>query len=381
MKPTVILPLAALLVLGCQKPSAPATTSKQSIPMETYGKLPDGREAKIYTLTNKHGVCAKVTEYGAILVSVEVPDKSGKTADVTLGYDSLAGWLTNTSYFGSTVGRFGNRIANGKFTLNGKEYTLATNNEPGGIPCHLHGGKVGFDKVLWTGKPDAATNSVTFTYLSKDGEEGYPGNLSVKVTYTLNDSNELKWAAEATTDAPTVLNLVQHTYWNLTGDPNNSINDHVLLLEADEYLPTDAGLIPTGDVSKVADTPMDFTKPTAIGARVEQDFPALKLGGGYDHCWVLRPGKGVRLAARVKDPKSGRVLEVSTDQPAIQFYGGNFLDGKVTGKGGVVYQKRTGMCLETENYPDAPNKPDFPSSVLKPGETYHHTLVFKFSVE
>ena len=381
MKPIVILPLAALTLLGCHKSSVTTTIPKSPIHMETYGKLPDGREAKIFTLTNKHGLRAKVTEYGAILVSMEAPDKAGKLADLTLGYDSLDGWLTNTSYFGATVGRFGNRIAAGKFTLNGKEYTLATNNSPGNIPCHLHGGTVGFNKVLWTGKLDDATNSVAFTYVSKDGEEGYPGTLSVKVTYTLTDTDELKWAAEATTDAPTVLNLVHHSYWNLTGDPNNTINDHVLMLAADEYLPTDAGLIPTGDVAKVAGTPMDFTKPTVIGARVDQDFAALKLGGGYDHCWVLRPGKNVRLAARVVDPKSGRVLEVSTDQPAVQFYGGNFLDGKVTGKGGITYQKRTGMCLETENYPDAPNKPDFPSCVLKPGETYHHTMVLKFSTE
>jgi aldose 1-epimerase len=381
MKRSMLLPLAALILGAGQAISAPPSTPT-SIKVETYGKLPEGREAKIFTLTNKNGLRAKVTEYGAILVSMEVPDKSGKLADVTLGYDTLDGWLTNTSYFGSTVGRFGNRIAHGKFTLDGKEYTLATNNEPGGIPCHLHGGKVGFDKVLWSGKEDKKANAVTFSYTAKDMEEGYPGNLTVKVTYTLTDKNELKWEATATTDKPTVLNLVHHTYWNLTGDPqNNKINDHVLMLAADEYLPTDAGLIPTGEKAAVKDTPMDFTKPTAIGARVDQEFEALKLGGGYDHCWVLRPGKGVRLAARVKDPKSGRVMEVLTDKPAIQFYGGNFLDGKATGKGGVAYQHRTGMCLETENFPDAPNKPKFPSAVLRPGETYTHKMVHKFSVE
>lgn len=353
----------------------------QSAPADqVYGKLADGREVKIFTLTNKNGLRARVTEFGAILVSMEIPDKNGKLADVTHGHDTLEGWLGDTSYLGASVGRFGNRIKAGKFTLNGKEYTLATNNDPGGIPCHLHGGKVGFNKVLWSGKR-TGNQSVAFTYLSKDGEEGYPGNLTTTITYTLNDANELKWEAKATTDAPTVLNIVHHSYWNLSGDPTRKINDHVLQLEADHYLPTDAGLIPTGEKAPVAGTPMDFTKPTAIGARVEQDFPALKLGLGYDHCWVLRPGKGVRLAARVSDPTSGRVLEVSTNQPAIQFYGGNFLDGTTTGKKGVAYQHRTALCLETENYPDAPNQPKFPSAVLKPGETYHHVMIHKFSVQ
>jgi aldose 1-epimerase len=341
--------------------------------------MPDGREVKIFTLTNKNGLKARVTEYGAILVSMETPDKSGKSADITHGYDDLAGWLTNTSYFGATVGRFGNRIKDGKFTLDGKEYTLDKNNDPGGIPCHLHGGKVGFDKVLWTGKP--TDNGVEFTYLSKDGDQGYPGNLTVKVTYSLNDDNELKWEASATTDAPTILNVVHHSYWNLSGDPNTSINDHILQLNAPSYLPTDAGLIPTGEIAPVAGTPMDFTKPTAIGERVEADFEALKFGGGYDHAWVLEKGAGVRLASRLKDPKSGRVMEISTDQPAIQFYGGNFLDGTVAGKGGVKYAKRSALCLETEGFPDSPNKPNFPSPVLRPGQTYKHVMIHKFSAE
>jgi aldose 1-epimerase len=281
---------------------------------------------------------------------------------------------------GSSVGRFGNRIKDGKFSLDGKDYTLATNDKPGEIPCHLHGGKVGFNKVLWTGKRVGA-QAVEFKYVSKDGEEGYPGNLSATVTYTLTEDNELKWEAQATTDAATVLNLVHHSYWNLSGDATKTINDHVLQLEADAYLPTNAGLIPTGEKAPVADTPMDFTKPTAIGARVEADFEALKLGLGYDHCWVLRPGSGVRLAARLVEPESGRVMEISTNQPAIQFYGGNFLDGKAIGKKGVAYNHRTALCLETENYPDAPNQPSFPSAVLKPGETYHHVMVHKFSVQ
>lgn len=373
-KPYSLISALAIGLMACQQ--SPAMEVKEEI----YGKMPDGKEVKIYTLTNKNGVKAQVTEYGAILVSMETPDKAGKSAELTHGYDTLAGWLTNTSYFGATVGRFGNRIKDGKFTLDGKEYKLATNNDPGGIPCHLHGGLKGFDKVVWTGKT-VGDNAVEFSYLSKDGEEGYPGNLTVKVTYSLNDKDELTWVAKATTDAPTILNIVQHTYWNLSGDHTTSINDHVLMLNADGYLPTNAGLIPTGKVDPVAGTPMDFTKPTAIGERVEADFEALKLGGGYDHAWVLKKGEGVRLAARVKDPKSGRVMEISTDKPAIQFYGGNFLDGKAIGKGGIAYAHRTAFALETENYPDAPNQPSFPTAVLRPGENYSHTMIFKFSAE
>jgi len=377
-KPHLLISALVIGVLTCQNASIMAAETE--LKQEVYGKMPDGHEIKIFTLTNKNGLVAKVTEYGAILVSMEVPDKAGKIVDVTHGYDTLAGWLTNTSYFGATVGRFGNRIKDGKFTLDGKEYKLATNNDPGGIPCHLHGGLKGFDKVVWTGKA-VGDNTVEFTYTAKDGEEGYPGNLSVKVTYSLDDANELKWQAVATTDAPTILNIVQHTYWNLSGDSNTSINDHVLTLNADGYLPTDAGLIPTGVIAPVAGTPMDFTKPTTIGDRVDADFEALKLGGGYDHAWVIKKGTGVRLDARVKDPKSGRVMEISSDQPAIQFYGGNFLDGKAAGKGGVAYAKRTAFALETENFPDAPNKSSFPSPVLRPGETYKHSMVFKFSAE
>jgi aldose 1-epimerase len=378
MKTTAALAAILLSLTACNKPTTVTTTS--GLQQETYGKMPDGTEVKIFTLTNKNGLKARVTEYGAILVSMETPDKSGKSADITHGYDTLDGWLTNTSYFGATVGRFGNRIANGKFTLDGKEYTLATNNDPGGIPCHLHGGIKGFDKVLWSGKP-VGENGVEFTYVSKDGEEGYPGNLTINVTYSLNDDNELKWEAKATTDAPTVINLVHHSYWNLSGDPTTTINDHLLTLNAPSYLPTDAGLIPTGQIAQVADTPMDFTKPIPIGERLEADFEPLKFGGGYDHAWVLEKGEGLRLAAKLKDPKSGRVMEISTNQPAIQFYGGNFLDGTVTGKRGVKYAHRTALCLETEGFPDAPNKQNFPSSVLRPGETYHHVMIHKFSAE
>jgi aldose 1-epimerase len=373
MKPALTLLAASALLTMSNLTASDLETA-------VYGKLNDGREVNIFTLTNAKGMTARITEYGAILVGLEVPDIAGTKADVTLGYDTLAGWLTSPSYFGASVGRFGNRIAHGKFTLDGKEYTLATNDKPGGIPCHLHGGIKGFDKVLWKGAPvrKAGARGVALTYTSKDGEEGYPGTLQVKVTYWLTDANELVWEAEATTDKPTVINLAHHTYWNLTGDPTRTINDHELMLAADSYLPTDKGLIPTGVKAPVAGTPMDFRTSTRVGTRVNADFEALKLAGGYDHCWVLRDGTGVRLAAVVKDPASGRVMEVLTDQPGIQFYCGNFLDGSVTGKRGVKYQFRTGLCLETEDFPDAPNHPDFPSAVLRPGGTYHHTMVCRF---
>ncbi len=353
--------------------------NKTKIQSESYGKMPDGREVNIYTLTNGK-LSARVTEFGAILVSLEAPDKNGKSQDITHGYDSLEGWLGNAAYFGATVGRFGNRIKDGKFSLDGKSYQLATNNEPGGIPCALHGGGIGFDKVLWSGKI-TADNAVEFTYLSKDGEEGYPGNLSTKVTYSLNDDNELHWEVEASTDAPTIVNIVQHTYWNLSGNPETSINDHILTLHADRYLPTDAGQIPSGEIAPVKDTPMDFTSPHAIGARLDEDFEALRFGAGYDHAWILNSAKEkIRPAAKVHDPKSGRSLEISTDQAAMQFYGGNFLDGNALGKNEVAYARRSALALESEGFPDAPNQPDFPSAVLRPGEKYHHHTIYKFTV-
>lgn len=361
--------------IACQK--APAMVQETKVDERIYGKMPDGKAVRIFTLTNKNGLVAKVIEYGAILVSMETPDKTGKLADITHGYDTLEGWLTNKAYFGATVGRFGNRIKDGKFSLDGKDYILATNNDPGGMPCSLHGGLKGFDKVVWSGKV-VGDDAVEFTYLSKDGEEGYPGNLTVSVTYSLNDANELRWVARATTDAPTVVNIIQHTYWNLSGDPASTILDHVLTLNADHFLATDKGLIPTGEIAPVKGTPMDFTQPYVIGERVDEDFEALKLGGGYDHAWVLN-GEGMRLAATVEDPKSGRVMSIATDQPAIQFYCGNFLDGSDSGKGGVNYARRTALALETEGFPDSPNHPDFPSTVLRPGETYEHGLLFKFS--
>lgn len=352
----------------------PVMATETEVKSEIYGKLPDGHEVKIFTLTNQHGLIAKVMEYGAILVSMEVPDSSGHSADITLGYDTLEGWLKNSSYFGATVGRFGNRIKDGRFTLDGKAYSLATNDGPN----HLHGGNKGFDKVLWSGKI-VGKNQVEFRYLSKDGEEGYPGNVEAKVTYTLTDGNELIWHAEATTDAPTVLNMVHHTYWNLSGDARTSITDHLLMIAAEAFLPTDNGMIPTGVIEPVTGTPMDFRQITPIGVRIDAAYEPLQFGDGYDHAWVLNDEKGIRLAARLQDPKTGRVMEVFTDQPAVQFYTGNFLDGSALGKRGIHYAKRSGMCLETEGFPDSPNQPHFLSSVLRPGEQYSHTLTHRFS--
>ncbi len=347
--------------------------------MSTYGTLPDGREARLFTLENPNGPRVTLTDWGATLVSVETPDREGNLADITIGCDSLEGWMGNPFYLGATVGRFGNRIRDGKFTLDGRQHQLATNNAPGGIPCHLHGGVTGFDKVLWNASQEG--NSIAFDYLSADGEEGYPGALKVRVTYTLTDDNELKWETEATTNAPTIVNLVHHSYWNLSGDPKRTILGHLMQLEADSYLPTDSGMIPTGEIAAVAGTPMDFKSPTVIGDRIDADFEALKFAAGYDHCWVVRGQVGtLRPAARVECPESGRVLEVFTDQPGIQFYAGNFMDGSYSGKGGVPCLRRSGLCLESQAFPDSPNQPTFPNCVLRPGETYRHTLVHRFSV-
>jgi aldose 1-epimerase len=345
-----------------------------SIEKASYGTLPDGRPADLYTLTNANGLRVKLTNYGAITVSVEVPDRKGTLEDVTLGYGTLDGWLKNSAYFGATVGRYANRIAKGKFTLDGQTCTLATNNGENA----LHGGLKGFDKVLWQAEAVRTPGSVgvKFTYLSKDGEEGYPGNLSVTALYSLTNDNEFKAEFSATTDKPTVVNLAHHTYWNLAGPASGDVLGHVLMLNADRYTAVDAGLIPTGELKPVKGTALDFTTPTPIGARIAQ------VEGGYDHNFVLRRAEGkLALAARVVEPKSGRVMEILTDQPGIQFYSGNFLDGAVTGKGSVVYKKHHGFCLETQHFPDSPNKPDFPPVVLRPGQTYRHTMLHKFSVQ
>ena len=347
---------------------------KMTVEKSVYGTMPDGRQVDLYTLTNADGMKVKLTNYGAITVGVEVPDRDGKLADVTLGYETLEGWLKNAAFFGATVGRYANRIAKGKFTLDGKTYTLATNDGEN----HLHGGLKAFDKVLWGAEPVQTDKAVgvKFTYLSKDGEEGYPGNLSVTAVYSLTADNEFKVEFSATTDKPTVVNLAHHTYWNLAGPAAGDVLGHKVMLNADQYTAVDAGLIPTGELKSVGGTPLDFRQPTAIGARIAQ------VEGGYDHNFVLRPGTGgLTLAARVVEPTTGRVMEVRTDQPGVQFYSGNFLDGSVKGKGGVAYKKHFGFCLETQHYPDSPNQESFPSVVLRPGQTYRHTMVHKFGVE
>jgi aldose 1-epimerase len=351
---------------------------------EPFGKMPDGRPVSLYTLSKKKGMQVRISDLGATLVSVKVPDRSGALADVTHGFDSATGYLSDENpYFGATVGRFGNRIADGKFSLDGKTFTLAKNNSPGDIPCHLHGGGIGFNKRLWRVVENDAPRAITFEYLSPDGEEGYPGQLVTRVSYSLNNKNELRWTATATTDKPTIVNIVHHPYWNLSGDPSKSINDHLLTIPASRYLPTDAGLIPTGELAGVEGTPMDFRHARRIGDRVGEKFQALEFAGGYDHCWVLdRPkSKGLAMAARLEDPGTGRVLTIRSNQPAIQFYGGNFLDGTVKGKGGVTYRHRTALCLETENFPDAPNQAGFPSSRLNPGETYKHEMLYQFRAD
>lgn len=336
-----------------------------------YGKTPDGREVQIFILTNNNGTTAKMTNYGAILVSLETADKDGNIADVTLGFDTLDGWVnSNDPYFGTTVGRVANRTAKGRFTLDGTEYTLAVNNGPN----HLHGGIKGFDKVVWDAKLTSTDDqaSVKFTYTSQDGEEGYPGNLSVTVTYTLNNANELTIRYEAKTDKATPINLTNHTYWNLAGHDSGTILDHEMTINADNYTPIDDDLIPTGEIAAVKGTGLDFTTAKLIGTDIESV-------GGYDHNYVInKTDDDLTLAASVCHPDSGRVMEVCTTQPGVQLYSANFLDGSIQGKGKCSYQKQGGFCLETQHYPDSINQPQFPSIVLRPDETYSEKTVHKF---
>jgi len=351
------------------------------IEKECFGRLPDGREVSLFKLTNAHGVRADIMDYGGTVVRLFVPDRDGRMGDVVLGFDNLSDYLDKSPYFGCIVGRYANRIARGRFVLDGTEYRLATNDHGN----HLHGGIRGFDKVLWDAEPLQCDGAVglKLTYTSPDGEEGYPGTLKTTVTYRLTNNNELKIEYRAETDKPTVVNLTNHTYWNLAGPGVCDILSHVLMINADRFTPVDATLIPTGEIRPVAGTPLDFRKPTPIGARINADDEQLKLAGGYDHNFVLnKPAPGaISLAARVYEPHTGRVLEVWTTEPGIQFYSGNFLDGTITGKGGKVYKHRYGFCLETQHYPDSPNHPNFPSVVLRPGQTYQTTTVYKLGVK
>ncbi len=358
-----------------------ATPKSGSTEKKPFGKTPDGQPVDLYVLTNKNGVEAAITNYGGAVVSLKVPDRNGKFADVVLGYDSLDGYVNDKSYFGAIVGRYGNRIGHAQFSLDGKTYTLAKNNGENS----LHGGIKGFNKAVWAAKELPAKNgqSLELTYPSKDGEEGFPGNLHVRVVYTLTDSNELKIEYSATTDKKTVVNLTNHTYFNLAGPGSGDILGHQLVIEADKFTPVDASLIPTGEFRDVQGTPLDFRKATAIGVRIDQDDEQLKLGHGYDHNFVLRRAAGapISLAARVVEPNTGRVLEVWTTEPGVQFYTGNFLDGTARGKGGLTYARRSAFCLETQHFPDSPNQPKFPSVVLNPGEKYSTTTTYKFTTE
>jgi aldose 1-epimerase len=354
------------------------TMKKTEIKKAPYGKMPDGKEAFLFTLSNGSGMTATITNYGGIVTSLYAPDKNGKFADIVLGFSKLDGYTDSAyvkgcPYFGALIGRYGNRIANGAFELDGKKFTLATNNGPN----HLHGGIVGFDKVLWTPKivegKDGA--ELQLQYVSKDGEEGYPGTLRVSVVYALTSNNELKISYAATTDKKTVVNLTHHSYFNLAGEGSGDVLGHVMMINADKYTPVTADLIPTGELKDVSGTAFDFRTPTAIGTHLGE------VQGGYDHNFVLNASKkGMTTAARVEEPTSGRVMEVVTTEPGVQFYTGNFLNGSLMGFSGKAYKQHFGFCLETQHFPDSPNQPAFPSTVLMPNQKYATTTIYKFSV-
>lgn len=375
---TLLLCLGVLLLSGCGADRQ--MRGKASMKKESFGQLPDGTAVDLYTMTNANGIEARIMTYGGIIVSLKTPDRAGNLGDITHGYDTLGGYLEKNPFFGSLVGRYGNRIGHGKFSLNGVTYELAQNNGQN----HLHGGRVGFDKKVW--KVERAEGagadgvSLVLGYVSADGEENYPGNLAVRVTYTLTDANALRIDYHATTDKDTIVNLTNHAYFNLAG--KGTIVDHELTLNADRFTPVDAELIPTGELRSVRQTPFDFIEAHRIGERIDATDEQISFGKGYDHNFVLsKPAGSLGLAARAYDPLSGRVLEVDTTEPGVQFYTGNFLDGSITGKGGRVYEKRSGFCLETQHFPDSPNKPQFPTTVLKKGEEYNTTTIFKFSVK
>ena len=380
---SLVLAMVLACMSGCGKKEAapeesetkPETreTGAMSANEEPFGQTPDGRQVALYTLANPNGIKARITSFGAILVSLEVPDRDGVLADVTLGFDALDGYLGKHPYFGAIVGRYANRIGNAGFMLNGVEYKLAANNGEN----HLHGGAKGFDKKVWKLddlRAEGDEASAKMSYISEDGEEGYPGNLACSITYTLTEDDELKISYEADTDKATVVNLTNHSYFNLGGQGTGDVLGHELMLNADKYTVVDEGLIPTGENRSVKDSPMDFTISASIGSRIAQ------VEGGYDHNYVLKSGGGsLALCARAYEPTSGRVMEVYTTEPGVQLYTGNFLDGSLTGKGGKLYKKHYGFCLETQHFPDSPNKPDFPSVVLEPGQKYATKTVFKFA--
>jgi aldose 1-epimerase len=359
--------------------SRAAAAGEAAVKRAPFGQLPDGTAVEIFTLTNPSGMEVRTIPFGAIIVSIKVPDRDGHLDDVTLGFDGLDGYAKAHPFFGAVVGRYGNRIANGRFSLDGKTYQLATNDGPN----HLHGGVKGFDKRLWNAEPFGrdGNTGVVYTMTSRDGDEGYPGTLNVRVTYTLTPANELTVDYDATTDRPTPVNLTQHSYFNLAGEGRRDILEHRLTIDADRFTPVDKTLIPTGELAPVEGTPFDFRQPTAIGRRINADHEQLRFGRGYDHNWVLnRSGAGLAHAARLEDPTTGRTLDVSTTEPGMQFYSGNFLDGTIAGKSGHVYRQRYGLCLETQHFPDSPNHANFPSPILRPGERYQSKTVFAFGI-
>lgn len=373
--------LALVFSMSCAQQSEDASKKEGTITMtqQPFGDV-EGKPVELYTLKNSNGMEVGIMTYGGIIVSIKTPDQNGQIADVALGFNSLDDYLKGHPYFGALVGRYGNRIAKGKFTLDDQEYTLAINNDPNA----LHGGLKGFDKKIWEAKQieQDGQPALELTCTSPDGEEGYPGNLTCKVIYSLSHDNELKIEYFAETDKATPINLTNHVYFNLAGEGSGDILDHVVMLKASKFTPVDETLIPTGEIRPVEGTPMDFTQPTRIGDRIDADDEQIKFGGGYDHNWALDNQSGeLALGGRVTEPTSGRILEFYTTQPGVQFYCGNFLDGSLVGKSGKAYEKRHGFCLETQHYPDSPNQPNFPSSILKPGETYHHITVYKFSAE
>jgi len=358
----------------------PAPAKEASVTKAVFGTTPAGETVDVYTLTNPDGMEVRAITYGGIITSLRVPDRNGKLGDVALGFDSFDGYVKNPPFLGAIIGRYGNRIARGRFTLEGKTYSLAVNNAPN----HLHGGVKGFDKAIWKAesfkKEDAV--GIVFTHTSPDGDEGYPGNLSLRVTYTLTPSNALEVEYQATTDKTTPVNLTQHTYFNLAGEGTRDILEHVMTIHASRYTPVDSTLIPTGELATVEGTPFDFRMPTPIGARIAANDQQIRFGNGYDHNYVLDRAvgeTGLVPAAHVVEGSSGRVLDVSTTEPGMQFYTGNFLDGSLKGKSGQAYGRRTGFCLETQHFPDSPNKPGFPSTILQPGQSFTSKTVFAFS--
>ncbi len=370
--------LLGALSIACFAQAPAKKKGNSNVMKQAYGKMPDGTPVDLYTLTNAKGMQAGIITYGGAVVSLTAPDRNGKYGDVVLGMDSLAGYRQQTSFFGALIGRYGNRIGNAQFQLDGKTYHLPKNDGQN----TLHGGPDGFDKHVWQAKElhSAGGPSLELTYVSKDGEEGFPGTLTAKVVYTLTAENGLRIDYTATTDKDTVLNLTNHSYFNLAGPGEGTVLDHQVMINADRFTPVDSGLIPTGELRPVKGTPFDFTKATAIGARIGADDQQLKYGKGYDHNWVLNGGgNGLHKAAEVYEPKTGRVLEVWTTQPGLQFYTGNFLDGTVRGKGGKAYPFRGAFCMETQHFPDSPNKPSFPTTELKPGQTYHATTEYRFT--